>query len=197
MKHLFKLFIGFIVLCLACNVYKTPPPPPLDTNYKYDPNCSFNGNLNSKQRSHIFPFNKSEKIVLVSFDVCLRKLPVVNNIVDTAKISEYIILNKVQAESLTNILLNYNYPVTNTIQFISKSCYYPRHAILFYNKQNNLIAYLELCFSCGDFESNFEADWLDQFCSGKYVLLESFFAEAGIKYFGNAQELDIIIEEKK
>lgn len=186
-----------MVFCPACNVYKTPPPPPLDITTQYDPNCAFNGNLNSKQRSRIFPFNKSEKIVIVSFDVHLGKLPVVNNIVDTTKISEYIILNNAQTDSLTNILLNYNYPKTNTISVISESCYYPRHAILFYNKQNDLIAYLELCFSCGDFESNFEAYWLNQFCSGKYDLLESFFAEAGITYFGNAHELDIIIKEKK
>ncbi|MGB4928529.1 MAG: hypothetical protein WBP43_01050 [Chitinophagales bacterium] len=197
MKHLFKLFIGLMVLCSACNVYKSPPPPQLDINTKFDPNCAFNGNLNSKQRSRIFPFNKSEKIVIVSFDVHLGKLPVVNNIIDTAKISEYIILNNAQNDSLTNILLNFNYPVTNTISVISESCYDPRHAILFYNKHNDLIAYLELCFSCGDFESNFEADWLEQFCSGKYDLLESFFVEAGITYFGNAHELDIIIKEKK
>lgn len=197
MKHLFKIYIGLVMLCLACNVYKTPLPPPLDTKFSYDPNCSFNGNLNDKQRSRIFPFNKSEKIVIVSFDVHLGKLPVVNNLVDTAKISEYIILNNAQTDSLTNILLNYNYPVTNTVFVISETCYDPRHAILFYNEKNDLIAYLELCFSCGDFDSNFEVFWLTQFCRGKYELMESFFAEAGIKYFGNAYELDIIIEEKK
>jgi hypothetical protein len=61
-------------------------------------------------------------------------------------------------------------------------CYDPAHAIVFFDAKDQPFGYIELCFSCTNYETsgNFEID----FCYEKSEALKSMFRSFGIKYFG-------------
>jgi hypothetical protein len=61
---------------------------------------------------------------------------------------ESIKLTQSQIDSLSNILLNFRLKTKGNVYSTVKGCYTPRNAILFLDKAENLIAFIEICFEC-------------------------------------------------
>ena len=96
-------------------------------------------------------------------------------------------LSSASRDSLSNILFNFKYLGKIRISEELK-CYQPRNAIFFYDKEGNLLEYLEICFSCSGNRlswNNNNIDW----CDSKYAKLIQLFRQSGIK-FGTYEMMD-------
>lgn len=58
----------------------------------------------------------------------------------------------------------------------------PRNAILFYDNENNLIGFLEICFECNNYRSSNMDITIGELCKQKMQLMKEFFKDCGIKY---------------
>lgn len=67
--------------------------------------------------------------------------------------------------------------------FGGAKCYDPRHAIIFYNKKNEILGYIEICFECEKVNSSSNLKILED-CA---LNLEAHFKEFGITYFNEEQ----------
>jgi hypothetical protein len=63
-------------------------------------------------------------------------------------------------------------------------CYQPRNAILFYDKDGDLLEYLEICFTCDGRRLSWEAKNID-WCGTKYKNLIQIFRQNGIEFGTN------------
>lgn len=61
---------------------------------------------------------------------------------------ESIKLNQAQIDTLSNILFNYKLTIKGFVQSEIKGCYTPRNTIIFLDKAENPIGYIEICFEC-------------------------------------------------
>jgi len=145
-----------------------------------------------KQRLSFFPFNLTTQIKIVSFDKRLDsslsnpdnpfiyELPLKADSICSDKISETIALNLYQIDTITDILYNTCYRWT--IYETSKNgCYKPHNAILFYDKNDKLLAYIELCFDCNRIK--YSDDKIVQFddCNNAIDDLRKYFKKLGLK----------------
>ena len=64
------------------------------------------------------------------------------------------------------------------------NCYDPRHTIVFYNENNDIIGFVELCFSCMNSKSSNNFTGLKD----KMLYQEKLFQEFGITYFEDTKE---------
>lgn len=175
----------FSALFVQCKPLKTNfDLPPTPDDFHDDPKCYHNGHLSKNERRQIFPFNQAESVKIISFNSKLGKTPIQNDTIITSKTFEIKTLSEKQIDQLTDILYNYNYSKkTNLISFSETGCYAPRHAIVFCNKSNQVISYIEICLECKKIVSGLPQESLGNFCDGKYKLLHQFFLEIGIKHF--------------
>jgi hypothetical protein len=69
---------------------------------------------------------------------------------------------------------------TKNKSYTSASCYDPRNGIIFFDKENQFLAYLEICFECNRIDgiTNFG---LSGFTSDQYAELECLFNQNGLK----------------
>jgi hypothetical protein len=146
-------------------------------------NCFYKPTLNAKQRSQFYPFNQAVDIKLVSFtlpDSLLMggEVPMKGDNVDFSKLKEVITLNKVQVDTLTDILYNQRYG--GPFYTFGEGCYYPRNAILFIDSKGESFAFIELCFECFGFKVSSNKIKAGDFCNQKYELLRAFFVQRGI-----------------
>ena len=86
-----------------------------------------------------------------------------------------------QLNKLTDIL--YNTCSKYIISFHSTvGCYYPRNAILFYDKNDRVFEYLEICFECRQLKTkSAETNDFNEFCEIGLSELETFFKKNGIE----------------
>jgi hypothetical protein len=82
---------------------------------------------------------------------------------------------------------------------MSAGCFEPRHLIVFYDKNNNTIAYYEICLGCGVAGSSENLEQVPSFCVEKAFEFEKLFRKFGIKYIGEDKRKDEykIVEELK
>lgn len=83
-------------------------------------------------------------------------------------------LNKEQIEILKNKLRKCE------TENWAAACYDPRHAILFYDKNDKIFGYIEMCFDCNGRRSSENFKVFSECALG----LEETFKEFGITYFG-------------
>lgn len=87
-------------------------------------------------------------------------------------------------DHLLKILVNYNNSISAAEQakITTVFCYNPRNAILFVDKNDAVIAYIELCFEC--FGNRIEPATLKigNFCDDKYEKIKNLFHSNGIRY---------------
>lgn len=160
----------------------TPPPPPVSfTNAA----CFRNRNHTIAELLKGFPFSGASTIKLVAFEAKHARVPLdKNGVLVDSSCKQILVLSQKQIDSLVDLLYNYNYSDSLTVKRVTVSaCYEPRHAILFYNNDGKLFAYLEICFECTEIASNIRIDAFGDFCEGKYELLENFFRQSGITFF--------------
>jgi len=89
-----------------------------------------------------------------------------NNFTDTFS------LTQIDKKALADILFNYKYRIKGKYE-LGSSCYIPRDAILFLDKNGNLLDYVEICFECTDYRLKTDK-WKFDFCEGKLGLLAKF-----------------------
>ena len=117
-------------------------------------------NISFSKRIKKYPFNKTAKIWLVSFEdlsgggqldttkiVYNQNMPKSNMAVCINSFKEIKTLNHPKINKLTDILFNYKPLGKNHIIEFS-SCYSPRNAILFLDKNEKVFDFIEICFSC-------------------------------------------------
>lgn len=146
--------------------------------------CVKSKTLKPGDLNKIYPFNKNIKIELVSFKPDYESIPKKNGQIDTTKFIETKTLSHQEEEELIDILYNYNYdPKVNRDSIIGEIniCYEPRNAILFRNKKNKIITYLEICFECLQYRKPKRLK-IGDFCQEKFDLLKDHFKRVGIKF---------------
>jgi hypothetical protein len=155
--------------------------------------CSKINNLSEVQRLSNFPFAEAEKIKIVSFkgkmiggigdelQEHINSISIKKDTFNLSFYSEIATLNSLQINKLTDVIYNYRYKKSPYLTIV-KSCYMPRNAVFFLDKNNIIIAYIEICFECEALRSSDTKLNLGEYCSEKYDLIKSIFQENNIKY---------------
>jgi len=146
--------------------------------------CREYHHYDAKERRKFFPYNEASRITIVSFpneedSIGFYQLPLIDGTIDSTKIKEHVILTEPQIDSLTHILHNFGYK-GRIANLTGRGCYNPRNAILFYDAQNHLIAWIELCFECGCHRLSSEKIDMGDLCRDKYWHLQKLFYQCGI-----------------
>ncbi|NHN26113.1 hypothetical protein FIA58_010535 [Flavobacterium jejuense] len=156
-------------------------------------NCTKNSNIRLEERLVNFPYNLTAQIKIVSyknkeeggvgddFQKYLDLLVTKKDTIIENKFDEMKVLNLEQIEKLTDIIFNYGYESEPTIE-VAEACYMPRNAILFYDNDNKIIGFIEICFQCSNYRTNDNKMNLGETCTQKFELLKAFFKECGIQY---------------
>jgi hypothetical protein len=173
-KLFFRTSLLFVVVCAGCASYKAKQTP-------VDPLALI--------------FNRATSIKLLSYandaydaiqvegqeEKSTAPIDTVVRVVADLRIPESIIkeeieLNKRQRNALYTLLQ------TNMCEIDEGAiCYYPRHAILFYDLDDQPFSYVEICFECTNYRTSDNLP-LD-FCYEKSQAIKDFFQLVGIKYF--------------
>lgn len=144
------------------------------------------------ERNKIYPYNVSAKVVLATYhqkekgmmgaemQTYFRSLKEDKSLFDKTRFKEFIQLNNVQKNELTEIIFNYGYK-RNVNEAYQKMCYMPNNAILFLDKDDNLLEFIEICFDCDQFRTSNKEITLSDDCMQKMNLLNEFFLKSGIK----------------
>ena len=133
----------------------------------------------------IFPFSSADRVELTSY--YFRDYRPENDnykiidgklAFDESIIKERVVLSKKQQEEMFKIVNTDICPKEYSVA----DCYMPEHRITFYDKKNNVIAYLEVCLQCvgSRISPNFTTVPL---CKEKMDELKRFFQSVGIKQF--------------
>ena len=98
---------------------------------------------------------------------------------------ESIKLNQAQIDSLSNILLNHNISTKGEVTSSELGCYFPRNTIIFLDKAEKPIGFIEICFECLEmYGSNTVLQELAEtrLCLIKLSRMEELFKNVGIHY---------------
>jgi len=189
---------------MAQNKKIVPPPPPPRAFKEKIPTLNKNYKVVSfEKRLKNYPFSSATKIKLISFNLNesgfsepvitevnppkpIKKnihieLPTIMNTNDLVGINQSKTLTIAQINKLTDILYNTcsKYNITRTDAY---GCYNPRNAIVFFDKEDMVFAYLEICFECKGNQARPEKlTEFPKFCSYSYDELEKFFNQNGIE----------------
>lgn len=167
-------------------------------------------NFSVEERNQNYPFNKASRIIFVSFKSDENKLPrskrkkgydegtapyVAGEIMQTyfdmikkrpSKVNlnyfeEKVELSENQKNELTELIYNFGNNHKNAVMWAAK-CYMPRNAILFFDDNDKLFEFVEICFECSRYRTSDDDVHLNNNCAEKLYLLKEQFAKAGIKY---------------
>ncbi|MBQ0146997.1 MAG: hypothetical protein KBS93_00880, partial [Flavobacteriaceae bacterium] len=128
--------------------------------------CVKQDKLTVSERNKIYPYNISAKVVLATYlpkekgvsvmgsemQDYFRSLKEDRNLFDKKRFKEFIYLNDNQKNELTDIIFNYGYKKNLNIGMHSL-CYMPDNAILFLDKDDNLLEFIEICLDCNEFRT--------------------------------------------
>jgi hypothetical protein len=196
------LLIFSFLFCAAQNKSEQFPPLPTEKEIQQklkDERCVFRRKYSDIQLKSQFPFNQAGTIKLVSFETKKEEeMGIIHKFfhfdsgyqyhlhstrIDTNNWKETVILDTTKYRSLANLMFNYGpFKVSNLGIDWEMQCYQPRNAIVFYDKSNEIIAVIEICFECEKmqfFPKTFE---LDYDCTDKFELFRKFFLQNRIKY---------------
>ena len=149
-----------------------------------------------KTRLTFYPFNQSPKIMLVAFDKqvdstrsiktkyqrppeFIYKLPTQNDTICVSKLAQIVSLNIQQVDTLSDILYNtcFRWTITETN---AAMCYLPHNAILFFDKNDKILDYIEICFDCHQIRySNKKIEKFEQ-CDFALTDLKKYFRQFGL-----------------
>jgi len=171
-------------LCFSQNKQRPSPPvnqKPIRTNYAA---------FSLEKRFAFYPFNKSYQIKVVSFGLQLDsnqrkhpdyyKLPTLNDTICISKLDDIQTLSLTQIDTLTDILYN-ECSRWNIRNYNEAGCYFPRNAILFYDKEGKVFEYMEICFECIRINISNSKMRKPDVCDYMYKDLEAFFKRIGVR----------------
>ena len=182
----------------------------LSTFAQEEDTCVKINNFSVEQRNQNYPFNKAKRIVFTSFKENSKKLlrnknetyekneiiryiegEVMKEYFDSLKVDfsrynpddfeEKIDLSEKQKDELTNLIFNFG-TENKDIDVGAAKCYVPRNAILYFDENNQLFAYMEVCFECNQYRVSDDKIDFHNDCGEKLYLLKDLFAKVGIKY---------------
>ena len=183
MKYIF-IIIGLFTLISCGSQYK-------EKLFYKNMSCVKQEKLTVYERNKIYPYNVSNKIILATYlqkengvmggemQAYFSSLKEDRNLFDKKRFNEFIYLNDNQKNELTEIIFNYGYKKNINIG-INSGCYMPNNAILFLDKDDNLLEFIEICFDCNQFRTSNEKITLGDKCMQKMNLLDNFFLKSGI-----------------
>lgn len=180
-QFIIKITISFSFLLLIQGCRLFPPPP--NIGRAVNPKCFHTGKLSIKQRLKLYPFSEAASVKVISYCRNImfgrEKTPVKHDTLVYADITDDLTLDKNQIKELTDILYNYKGGEGG-----AHGCYIPRHSIIFLDKSDKVIGFIEICFQCEGTRTKFpkRIENID-FCTNKYTLLKTFFQKIGIKHF--------------
>jgi hypothetical protein len=165
-----------------------------------------------------FPLNKAVKVKIISYNINFisefpTPLPPIGGRVDSAEIKRIIanqkfpislkksieseefkgideikILNFRETYDLFKLLYNTCGKFPNMQRRISM-CFFPRNAILFYDENDKVFDFLEICFECHRMDSlSEEFTEINDICDNFYFNIEKFFQSKGLKTQFNQQK---------
>ncbi|WP_131707574.1 hypothetical protein [Chryseobacterium angstadtii] len=153
-----------------------------------------------------FPFSQATQVKIISYNLNFRgyhipdppkldtaslkkyyeniKKPIVLSILmennDNKGVQQSKVLTLSEISEVSNILYNTcgKYYLKNRM---GNKCFFPRNAILFYDENNEIFAYLDICFECSGIEF-FPEDISESIdtCEFIYPELENFFKSKGL-----------------
>ncbi|WP_300670346.1 hypothetical protein [Soonwooa sp.] len=189
-----KKYIPFVLVLLSASSFaqKKLSKQDIELN-KLD--CKKVQKFSEESRLKLFPYNIADQVMLISFDDAgvgkmqgteLQKFldDNLNKVLDDSQLSritEKQILSKAQTSELTNIIYNYTFTKPPTIMPVAK-CYMPSNAILYLDKNNKLLGFMELCFLCERYRESNEKITIGDDCTQKMDMLKAFFQKSGIIY---------------
>ncbi len=93
-------------------------------------------------------------------------------------------LNNTQKDELLDLLVNFKYDLSygDKVDASVAFCYTPRNAIVFLDKHDKPIGYVEICFECKRFEYEPRELTVGLFCTEKFELVKDLFSRAGVRY---------------
>ncbi|NCD69012.1 hypothetical protein [Mucilaginibacter agri] len=172
----------------------------------YYDDCVFTKQYSIRQRLKKYPFVKTSVVVAVSYHAempepstyvdnngkvtsvdsawvrPLAGLHIKNGKIDTKTLTEFVALNKQQIDALTNIIYNTDFRINKDFNMISQgSCFEPRNALIFLDKNGNAFDYIEICFQCKDSKSFSQKLNIGTPCTQKYDILKKYFIRLDIK----------------
>lgn len=159
-------------------------------------NCKKTKNTSFENLASLFPLNITTTVQIVSFEyensiliedgkadkrIVIDSLPRIGNKLDYKNLKEFKNLELIKIIELSKLLYNFNFDPKKNKTIRIGGCYMPRNAIVFLDKQENIIEYIEICFECRGYfifnKSNF-----GEFCDGKIELIKNFFILNGMEY---------------
>lgn len=166
-------------------------------------NCIETHKYSLKQRLSFYPFNKAVKIVAVSYmaEMSFSMSPYMvkdtselftkqrlsglhfkkNGGLDSTTLIEIKTLNKAQINQLTNIIYN----ISNSKPSVSPGTMcapYYRNALIYFDKNDKIFDYLEICFQCEQTTSKSEKLYVGDDCIQKFDILKKFLRGSGVNY---------------
>lgn len=109
-----------------------------------------------------------------------RSIPKTNNVVNLNRMFEVKILESELRALLFKVLHYYH---LDTMESSPASCYEPRNAIVFMDRQETVIGYVELCFGCRRAQSEPNMLGIEEtFFDEQWEAIRRIFMVAGIKY---------------
>jgi len=183
---------------------KYPAPP--DKAYYND--CVFTNKFTISQRLKKYPFSKAIKILAVSYDGTpefnedittngdtldpmthkkysrhkIHGLHFDKDTLNYVSLFEMKLLSPKQTNRLTNILYNTDHRVPNNFSSLGYSCFNPRNALIFYDKNGKVFDYLEICFECNKMRSKSGKIFFHSACTQNLDFIKEFLIDVGIKY---------------
>lgn len=135
-------------------------------------------------------FNQTKKIEILAFydrdkwdqgDRFMEVSYIKNNSIE---IKEKYLRNRILLNQDKILKLKSEFESCGDEDWYVEACYHPRHAIIFYNNENDIFGFIEICFSCSNTQSSKNLNFLTR-CSLK---LEKLLKEFGVNYFEETDE---------
>ncbi len=137
--------------------------------------------FNNVEKVEIYSYQERNLWIETSSQSDLKKLNYIINgeiYIDKKYLRNKITLNDNQISELKSRLRKtFNLDLTY-------KCYIPRHSLIFYNNENEIFGYIEICFDCNRVISSENLD----FISSNSLNLESTLEKFGISYFGKDEQ---------
>ncbi len=186
-----------------------PPPPSPNDFIRIKPHKINFTKYNLSKRLSFYPFNKTTKIMVVSFSTKFSrkesyvatidsvfsdslhikkekienikpfKIPMKNEKILFDKMDQIKILTLSEEIEISDILYNSCYRWSDWEDKVL-GCYFPRNAIIFFDENDKPFEYLEICFECRAIEKSSKNIKLIENCNYLYEELEKYFNKLGI-----------------
>ncbi|MDN3580284.1 hypothetical protein [Mucilaginibacter flavus] len=167
--------------------------------------CVFTSKYSITKRLRKYPFSKADKILAISYHVFEYPTAGKNDSLTTDSLSpkdkllqggfsikadtldhstlmEWKTLNNNQIRRLATVLYNTGFKKPGYNLIGGASCYEPRNALIFVNKQGKVYDYLEVCFACKHYSSKSGRLNVGIECTQKYEILRKYFKSMGIDF---------------